>query len=70
MSLAIYITLGAAGIFTAEATKGERLMLTLWGILVSVSQRLAAGLLVCFAHAGATRTPGMITFLLADSQAV
>ncbi|KAL4435423.1 hypothetical protein ABPG77_006185 [Micractinium sp. CCAP 211/92] len=33
MSLAIYITLGAAGIFTAEATKGERLMLTLWGIL-------------------------------------
>ena len=35
MSLAIYTTLAAAGVFTAEAVEGDRLMLTLWGILVS-----------------------------------
>ena len=37
MSLAIYNALLGGGVFTSPApTKGDRLMLTLWGILVSV----------------------------------
>ena len=34
MSLAIFTTLSAAGVFVATPEKGDRLMLTLWGILV------------------------------------
>jgi succinate-acetate transporter protein len=34
MSLAIYVTLLSGKVFTDDPTKGERLMLTLWGILV------------------------------------
>ena len=34
MSLAIYTTLSAGKVFTAPAIKGDRLMLTLWGIVV------------------------------------
>ncbi|PRW33699.1 GPR1 FUN34 yaaH family [Chlorella sorokiniana] len=33
MSLAIFTTLSAAGVFVATPVKGDRLMLTLWGIL-------------------------------------
>ncbi len=34
MSLAIFTTLSSAGVFVATPVKGDRLMLTLWGILV------------------------------------
>lgn len=46
MSLAIFTTLGAGGVFTAPVTEGDRLMLTLWGILVSMgwAERLGLGL--------------------------
>ncbi|PRW20917.1 GPR1 FUN34 yaaH family [Chlorella sorokiniana] len=33
MSLAIFITLGAGKVYTAPVIKGDRLMLTMWGIL-------------------------------------
>jgi hypothetical protein len=35
MSLAIYTTLSSGSVFSPAPTEGERLMLTLWGILVS-----------------------------------
>ena len=38
MSLAIFTTLSAAGVFVATPEKGDRLMLTLWGILVRLSK--------------------------------
>ena len=43
MSLAIFTTLSAAGVFVATPEKGDRLMLTLWGILVSLAERMGGG---------------------------
>ena len=37
MSLAIFSTLSAGGVFVATPEKGDRLMLVLWGILVSAA---------------------------------
>jgi succinate-acetate transporter protein len=42
MSLAIYTTLTSSGVFEPSPTKGDRLMLTLWGILVSDACPVAA----------------------------
>ena len=65
MSLAIFTTLSAAGVFVATPEKGDRLMLTLWGILVrfsgdewvaavagSTRQSLAAGSMSAAGSAG------------------
>ena len=38
MSLAIFSTLSAGGVFVATPEKGDRLMLVLWGILVSAAR--------------------------------
>ena len=58
MSLAIYTTLAAAGVFVGTGTttdqfpvKGDRLMLTLWGILVRLGW-LAVCCSACSARAG------------------
>ena len=62
MSLAIYTTLAAAGVFVGTGAtadqfpvKGDRLMLTLWGILVSALQRALC--CACRQPAHHTRVP-------------
>ena len=55
MSLAIYTSLAAAGVYNAEAVKGDRLMLTMWGILVSCPARPHCA---CFAYACGCRHAG------------
>ena len=50
MSMAIFTTLSAAGIFEQLPPKGDQLMLSLWGILVGGPSLPAGPRLYCCCH--------------------